>query len=153
MAQGHSVSKCQSRNYNPSPASQPRAIPLLSAFQATVVPAKHPGVVCSTFHSPQFSFLLSSRQHRAKEGVPGVLGTQQPRGQPWGCRGDAPAPVFGNLPAEPPSSFLVSVLEFLCSQCISLEVCPLRVAMVTILVLHARKSRGTCWSHHQNLSL
>lgn len=68
------------------------------------------------------------------------------------CR-EAPAPLIGNLPTEPPSFLLESALEFLCSQCISLEVCPLRVAMVTILVLHARKSRGTCWSHHQNLSL
>lgn len=52
-----------------------------------------------------------------------------------------------------PFLLLGSVLELLCSQCIPLEGCPLRVAMVTILVLHARKSWGTCWSHHQNLSL
>lgn len=76
-------------------------------------------------------------------------------GSGLGMQGEAPAPYssIGNLPTEPPSFLLESALEFLCSQCISLEVCPLRVAMVTILVLHARKSRGTCWSHHQNLSL
>lgn len=67
--------------------------------------------------------------------------------------GEAPASTIGNAPAEPPSFLLESALEFLCSQCISLEVCPPSVAMVTILILHARKSRGTCWSHHQNLSL
>jgi hypothetical protein len=54
---------------------------------------------------------------------------------------------------QPPFLLLKSALEFQCSQCISLEGCPPRVAMVTVLVLHARKSRGTCWSHHQNLSL
>lgn len=75
------------------------------------------------------------------------------RGPAQGVWGRAPAPTIGNPPAEPPSFLLKSALEFLCSQCISLEGCPPRVAMVTILVLHARKSRGTCWSHHQNLSL
>lgn len=126
----------------------------LSHSQATLVPAKNLGVACSACHSPQIH--ISSLFLGAK--APGWL-------RAWlyqvhsslrsglGMWGEAPAPHIGNLPTEPPSFLLESALEFLCSQCISLEVCPLRVAMVTILVLHARKSRGTCWSHHQNLSL
>jgi hypothetical protein len=72
-------------------------------------------------------------------------------GPVWGW-GEA---TFAHTGNPTPASFfsLESALEFLCSQCIPLEGCPPRVAMVTILVLHARKSWGTCWSHHQNLSL
>lgn len=116
-------------------------------------PCKKPGSCLLNLPLPTDSHLSSLSGNAAPgEGGPGWAWYIAARG-PARVWGEAPASTIGNAPAEPPSFLLESALEFLCSQCIALEVCPPRVAMVTILILHARKSRGTCWSHHQNLSL
>lgn len=89
-APGHSVSKCQGRNYNPSLLSHNPFVPLPHYFNSWKKtksrtkrnPLESP-VLPSTPH--KFSFLHSSWEHRAREGLPGCPWYTAAWGPAWGC--------------------------------------------------------------------
>lgn len=114
--------------------SEPCCLALLCYFNLC---QKIPKMLTAMVHTSQFSSLSGNTGLRTVRGLtmPSTQGLE-----PSVRLGMKPRSPILETQYQPPSFSLESALEFLCSQCIPLEGCPPRVAMVTILVLHARKS-------------